>query len=60
MIMFMMRFSLTVWFGTESRWVIACCLLLIGCCLLLIVCKSIVGAQLIHFVVFPVSNAKDS
>ena len=36
------------------------CLLLIAHWLLLIACKSKVGAQLIHFFVFPVSNAKDS
>ena len=36
------------------------CLLLIVCCLLRNACKSKVGAQLIHFVVFPVSSANGS
>ena len=35
-------------------------LLLIAHWLLLVACKSKVGAQLIHFVVFPVSSAKNS
>ena len=37
---------------------VAYCSLAVACCLLFV--SQIVGAQLIHFVVFPVSNAKDS